>query len=84
MLTDKEFQGSDINQAFTVNLTNYIKKCGAKYWIYGHSHRNINKVIGKTSCLCNQMGYVMSNEHKTFNHEANIDLNKKNSKCNIF
>ena len=84
LLTAKEFQGSDINQAFTVDLTNYIKKCGAKYWIYGHSHRNINKVIGKTSCLCNQVGYISEEEEETFNHEVNIDLNKKNSKCNIF
>ena len=34
-----------------MDLTNYIKTCGAKYWIFGHSHRNINKKIGKTYCL---------------------------------
>ena len=80
LLTAKEFQGSTINDAFTVDLTDYIKKCGAKFWIFGHSHRNINKKIGKTSCLCNQVGYVMSNEHKTFNNEININLNQKD-KC---
>ena len=74
LLSAKEFEGSSINGAFTVDLTDYIKKCGAKYWIFGHSHRNINKVIGKTSCLCNQVGYVMANEHTTFNHKKNIDL----------
>ena len=83
LLTAKEFQGSDVNEAFTVDLTDFIKKCGAKYWIYGHSHRNINKVIGKTSCLCNQVGYISEEEQETFNHEVNIDLNKKNSKCNL-
>jgi len=80
LLVAKEFQGSDVNEAFTVDLTDFIKKCGAKYWIYGHSHRNINIVIGKTSCLCNQVGYISDEEEETFNHEANIDLNKKNSK----
>ena len=84
LLVAKEFQGSDVNEAFTVDLTDFIKKCGAKYWIYGHSHRNINKVIGKTSCLCNQVGYISEEEEETFNHEVNIDLNKKNSKCNIY
>ena len=83
LLVAKEFQGSDVNEAFTVDLTDFIKKCGAKYWIYGHSHRNINKVIGKTSCLCNQVGYISEEEQETFNHEVNIDLNKKNGKCNI-
>ena len=63
LLTAKEFEGSDINGAFTVDLTDY-------------SHRNINRVIGKTSCLCNQVGYVEANEHLTFNNEKNIDLNQ--------
>ena len=80
LLVSKEFKGSNVNDAFTVDLTDYIKNCGAEYWIYGHSHRNINKVIGKTSCLCNQVGYIMANEHKTFNHEINIDLNQKDNK----
>ena len=84
LLTAKEFQGSSINEAFTVDLTDYIKKCGAKYWIFGHSHRNINKVIGKTSCLCNQVGYVNSKEHITFDHEKNIDLKGKDKKCSLY
>ena len=84
LLTAKEFQNSPINVAFTVDLTDYIKKCGAKYWIFGHSHRNVNKVIGKTSCLSNQLGYVSSKEHLTFNPEINIDLGKKDKKCKIF
>ena len=84
LLTAKEFQGSSTNEAFTVDLTDYIKKCGAKYWIFGHSHRNINKVIGKTSCLCNQVGYVNSKEHITFDHEKNIDLKGKDKKCSLY
>ena len=83
LLTAKEFQGSSINEAFTVDLTDYIKKCGAKYWIFGHSHRNINKVIGKTSCLCNQLGYD-SWEHTTFDHEKIIDLKEKDKICSLY
>ncbi|OCG01487.1 hypothetical protein A9G12_02785 [Gilliamella sp. wkB112] len=29
----------------------------ADYWIYGHSHNNINKQIGKLEFLSNQRGY---------------------------
>ena len=79
LLTAKEFRGSDINDAFTVDLTDFIKQCEAKYWIFGHSHRNINKVIGKTSCLCNQIGYVQVNEHKTFSNGKNIVINDKDN-----
>ena len=77
LLTAKEFEGSDINDAFTVDLTDYIKTCGVKYWIFGHSHRNINKIIGETSCICNQVGYVIAHEQETFSREKNIDLNDK-------
>ena len=76
LLTAKEFKGSKINNAFSVDLTDYIKNCGAKYWIFGHSHRNINKIIGNTSCLCNQVGYILANEHLSFDNKKNIDLNK--------
>ena len=82
LLNAKEFEGSDINNAFTVDLTDYIKSCGAKYWIFGHSHRNINKKIGETYCLCNQLGYLESNENKTFNPEEYIDINEDNKNKN--
>jgi len=86
LLTAKEFAGSAVNDAFTVDLTEYIKKCGAKFWIFGHSHRNINKVIGKTSCICNQVGYIMAKEHLTFDGSKSLDVNDKikSKKCNIY
>lgn len=65
-----EFEGSSLNGAFTVGLEDYIKDSNIDYWIYGHSHRNIEKTIGKTHCLCNQLGYVFANEHLTFNRRA--------------
>jgi hypothetical protein len=65
-LCASESAGSSLNGAFTVELEDYIKASGIDYWIYGHSHRNINKVIGKTHCVCNQLGYVFANEHYQF------------------
>ena len=32
-------------------------------WIYGHSHTNIDTVIGGTRMVSNQMGYVFEDEH---------------------
>lgn len=61
-----EFVGSRANGAFTVELSEYIEKSGIGYWIYGHSHRNIDATIGKTQCVCNQLGYVFANEHLSF------------------
>ena len=53
-----EFKGSPINGAFTSELGDFIAGSRIDYWIYGHSHRNINKTIGNTQCVCNQLGYI--------------------------
>lgn len=68
-LASQDFAGSKINGAFTVELEDYIEASPIEYWIYGHSHRNINKQIGNTQCVCNQLGYVFHNEHLTFDPE---------------
>ena len=74
LLTAEEFKGDQVSDAFTVDLTEYIKNCGAQFWIFGHSHRNINQIIGNTSCLCNQVGYVMVGENITFENDKNIEI----------
>ena len=69
-----EFNGSPLNGAFTVELEDFIGKSPIDYWIYGHSHRNIDKIIGRTNCITNQLGYVSHNEHTTFNPGKHIEL----------
>jgi len=69
-----EFAGSPINGAFTVELGNMIANSRIKYWIYGHSHRNINKLIGKAECVSNQLGYVSHGEHQSFRQDAIIEI----------
>lgn len=64
LCTAPEFRGSLINGAFTVELGNYIAESDIDYWIYGHSHRNINAQIGNTRILSNQLGYVSYAENR--------------------
>lgn len=73
-LSSPDFAGSRINGAFTVELDQYIESSPVEYWIYGHSHRNIDKIIGNTQCLSNQLGYVFHNEHHSFNPGKIIEL----------
>lgn len=73
-LMSPEFKNSSINGAFTVELGNYIAESPIDYWIYGHSHRNIDKTIGRTQCVSNQLGYVFQNEHLTFRPDAVIEI----------
>lgn len=65
-LVSPDFMGSPINGAFTAELGNFIAYSHIDYWIYGHSHRNIDKVIGNTHCVSNQLGYVSHGEAKAF------------------
>lgn len=64
LCTAKEFRGSSINGAFIVELGDYIADSGIGYWIYGHSHRNIDTQIGNTQILSNQLGYVHQEEQQ--------------------
>lgn len=73
-LSSPDFKGSRINGAFVADEDDFIENCGADYWIYGHSHRNIDALIGTTQCVSNQLGYVFSGEHQTFNPSRHIVL----------
>ncbi len=66
---------SPINEAFCVDLTNFIEQSGVNFWIYGHTHFNQKPLfIGKTLMLTNQLGYVHINEHGDFNANAYFSL----------
>ena len=73
-LSSPDYAGSQISGAFTTELANYIETSQIDYWIYGHSHRNINKVIGKTKCVSNQLGYVFYEEHHSFDNAKFIEV----------
>ncbi len=65
LCTADEFRNSLINGAFSVELGNYIANTDIDYWIYGHSHRNIEATIGSTRILSNQFGYFNHLECQT-------------------
>lgn len=64
LCTADEFADSPINGAFTVELGDYIADSGIDYWIYGHSHRNIEAQIGDTRIISNQLGYISHGEYR--------------------
>ena len=76
LCTAQEFCGSTISGAFTVELGEYIVDSGIDYWIYGHSHRNIDAQIGGTRILSNQLGYISHGEHQHngFDPARHIDI----------
>ena len=70
-----EFKGSNLNEAFCVEKTEFILNSNVDYWIYGHSHRNKDDFkIGNTKMVTNQLGYAEWGEHKTFDYEKIIEV----------
>lgn len=69
-----EFKESRINGAFTSDLNMLIESMPIDYWIYGHSHRNIDGKIGGTQIISNQLGYVFASETDTFKPDKYIEL----------
>lgn len=62
---------SPLNEAFCIDLTEYISSCKAKFWIYGHSHFNQKPLfIGETVMLTNQLGYVHLDENIDFRYNG--------------
>jgi Icc-related predicted phosphoesterase len=70
-----QYSNDPLNEAFGVELGDFIEQHGPAFWIYGHHHHNIAPFkIGNTQLITNQLGYVQYNEHKAFNKMAIIDL----------
>lgn len=71
----EKYRGDALNEAFAVELYDLIESKQPDYWIYGHTHSNTTDfAIGNTLLLCNQLGYVKYNEHKSFNNKKIIIL----------
>lgn len=73
-LVHPKHAGSSVNGAFTVELEEYIQNSDIAYWIYGHSHTNIDAQIGNTWCISNQLGYVEANEYFSFDPGKCIEI----------
>ena len=54
--------GSPLNSAFTVEMGNFIADSRIDFWIYGHSHTNIDAEIEGTRIMANQLGYIAHGE----------------------
>ena len=72
-MQNPKFANSKANGAFIVELEDYIMDSEIDYWIFGHSHYNVDVRIGKTRCVSNQLGYVSHGEHEAFNHGKYIE-----------
>lgn len=72
-----QYAGSNLNEAFAVELSGLITATNPDYWIYGHHHNNTPGFkISKTQMLTNQLGYVKYGEQKGFKTDSVIEIKK--------
>ncbi len=66
-----KYKGDSLNEAFAVELHDFIEPSGIEYWLFGHHHQNIPDFsLGTTKMITNQLGYVKYKE------DAGFDINK--------
>lgn len=71
-----QHQGSTLSSAFAVEMGNIIANSKIDYWIYGHSHTNIDAEIGSTKIVANQLGYIAHGEQRNgFDNKRIININ---------
>ena len=70
-----EYKGSDLNEAFAVELFDLIEKSAIDFWLFGHNHRNqANFDINKTRMITNQLGYVKHAENELFDPQMYVSI----------
>jgi predicted phosphohydrolase len=63
----EKYQGDSLNEAFAVELHDFIEPSGIAYWLFGHHHQNIVDFnIGSTKMITNQLGYIKYQENSGF------------------
>jgi predicted phosphohydrolase len=71
----EQYKGDLLNEAFAVELYDFIEASGIAFWAYGHHHTNTPEFnIGNTRLVTNQLGYVQRNEHGMFEINKAIEL----------
>ncbi|MFA6831820.1 MAG: metallophosphatase, partial [Bacteroidaceae bacterium] len=71
----KHHINNSVSNAYVTELGDFIVDSQIDYWIYGHSHENIDTEIGSTKILSNQLGYLFNGEKaKGFSTSRFIDL----------
>jgi predicted phosphodiesterase len=62
-----QYQGSGVlNDYFANNLGSWIADMkNVPYWLFGHTHDNVDKMIGDTNVIANPYGYHENNAYET-------------------
>lgn len=56
-IVPRKYKYSKLNNLFCNDWKDLIEYYKPFYWIYGHTHKNMDFCLDKTRCICNPIGY---------------------------
>jgi Icc-related predicted phosphoesterase len=70
-----EHSGNQLDAAYCSDLSEFIlEHPQIKYWIHGHTHHNVNYMVGECNILSNQLGYYFESSYKKFKGLQHIEV----------
>ncbi|UZE96757.1 metallophosphoesterase [Alkalimarinus alittae] len=67
-----DYKGDELNPYYVNNLNDFITEQQPDLWLFGHTHFNVDYLVGKTRIVSNQLGY--QREQTYFNSELCLEL----------
>jgi predicted phosphohydrolase len=61
-----QYKDHPLNCFFVAGVEDVLEKTRPALWMHGHTHGNVDVVIGETRVLCNPHGYVKRDENPGF------------------
>jgi Icc-related predicted phosphoesterase len=72
---NKHHSGNDLDGAYASDLSNLIlDNPNIKVWIHGHTHENVDYMVGNCRVLSNQLGYYFEHSNRTFSGTKQIEV----------
>jgi Icc-related predicted phosphoesterase len=67
--------GNTLDHAYFSDLSDVILNTPSiKYWVHGHTHQNVDYMVGDCRVLSNQRGYYMEKSAKAFTGVKSFDI----------
>ncbi len=73
-LVDKIYAGDPVNQFFYCEMMDHIQRVKPVAWLYGHTHRQSNRMLNNTWFVCNPFGYPMEMTNMGFDENLVLDI----------
>jgi len=70
----EEYKNGYLSAAFVSNLDDFIKSSNINLWVHGHTHHNVDYMLGNTRVIANQRGYAGYDLCNNFNEQLIIDI----------